>query len=489
MSRVLNLILLLSLTSSLQGQVKEFPYKARVVVSEAWVRSGAGDAFYPTQTLKKDAEITVRRHDPGGWFMIDPPEGSFSWIPEKYVRQLSSTKGEVIENNAVVFVGSSFGDETHVWQRRLTAGDSVRIVDRREVDTQSGPKIMLKIKPPSREYRWIPGAHVIPVDAKHKSDHDTNPYNVPSNIVERQNRTKVNPPPENESVSRYSPSHRLARLQQIRQEQRQLREIDLRFRRMILSEPSNWDLPSIESDYRELQENATYKPVAGQIDLRYPAIRRYEKRKAQLDELDRLTSATEKRDAELLSRQYAFGNGVVTAGSFDNYGGTAGESSELLGEGSFSATFEGSSGEEFSANILPQEHSDLPPLAGPGGSFPLDASGTSGAGGRVFSADGPESPLLPIPNSTSSAQNGPVIPPGSRYIGAGYLIRGTGEDPSEYLLATKSGRVLAHLKPENSVDLESRIGQAVGLHGKRYYDDTIKSDRIEVSGLEPVRLR
>ena len=66
------------------AQIKEFPYEATVVAEEAYIRSGAGESYYPTQKLPRETTVIVHRHDPGGWYMIDPPQGSFSWIPERF---------------------------------------------------------------------------------------------------------------------------------------------------------------------------------------------------------------------------------------------------------------------------------------------------------------------------------------------------------------------------------------------------------------------
>ena len=182
MNRLLTAVFLLSVVP-LHAQVNQFPYKARVVKNEVYARSGAGEAFYPTQLMDRDTIVTVRRHDPGGWFMIDPPKGSFSWIPQKHVRELNSRSGEVIESNVVVFVGSSFGDETHVWQRKMTAGEEVKVIGQRLVDTLQGPKQMLKIYPPAREFRWVPGSAVVPLDSAKLQQRDNDPYLEPSNMI------------------------------------------------------------------------------------------------------------------------------------------------------------------------------------------------------------------------------------------------------------------------------------------------------------------
>ncbi|MEQ9408032.1 MAG: hypothetical protein RIK87_09915 [Fuerstiella sp.] len=454
--------------SCLQAQSERFPYKARVATDEAYVRSGAGEAFYPTQVLKRDAEVTVRRHDPGGWYMIDPPENSFSWIQEKYIRRLSADQGEAIESNVVVFVGSSFGDETHVWQRKLLAGEKVTILSERQVDTLSGPKNMLKIQPPAREYRWMPGSALIPVGEQERSRHDNNPYNVPSGIVRR----PAAPEPQNPAVpaetpSRFSPSNRLVKLKKIRSEQRRLQELDLKFRDMILSDPSQWELETLESEYRDLQDSATYKPVAGQIDLRYPAIQKYRQRKAELDDLKRLTSETERRDAELLARQFGLP------------GGSASEP-----EAYESQMFAGGASVPFPPSAAPSTTSTV------SSSFSAEGTLTIPEADQGFTSGETEFGMMNDSSLRIPAGSGlGNISATSRYIGAGYLQRGVGEDEADYVLMSPSGKILAHVVPDKGVDLESHVGKSVGLQGARYFDESIRTDRIEVSGLELVRIR
>ncbi len=429
-------------TSAVNGQVRQFPYEARVVVDEAYVRSGGGEAFYPTKVLARDSKVTVRRHDPGGWYMIDPPEGSFSWIPSKYVQQTGAEKGDIIESNVVVFVGSSFGDETHVWQRKMMAGEKIVILGQKEVDTLSGPKQMFKITPPSREFRWIPGTAVVPVGEDVRAQHDQNPYVVPSNVAEQMAQTQSEDTdntakPDLQNTSRFSPSQRLVKLKQIRDEQRELQQVDQQFRNMILSDPSQWNLDAIEQSYLELQGKATFKPVAGQIDLRYPAISRYRQRKAEIEDLNRLTSATEKRDSDLLATQFGFPTNGMSSDGMQN-----------------------------SISM------DQP--------FPYETSGQ-------FL---PDTNFMDVPPTSSNVALAPTNSPSTgQYVGAGYVQRGAGDTESPYLLTSPDGKLLAHLKPDSTVNLEQYVGRSVGLKGKRWFDGTVKSDRIDVTGLEEVRIR
>ena len=446
-------------------QARQFPYKARIIVEQTYVRSGGGEAFYPTAQLHRDVTVTVRRHDPGGWYMIDPPKGSFSWIPSRNVRRTSTESGDVLESNVVVFVGSSFGDETHVWQRMMMAGEKVTVLGEQQVDTLSGPKQMLKIAPPKREYRWLPGSAVIPVGDTARAEHDRNPYSVPSNAI-RLDTQQQNTPTTMQSQSgefAVSPSKQLVKLKQIRDEQRQLQAIDQRFRTMIQSPPSKWKLDAVETDYQKLQNNAIYKPVAGQIDLRYPAIKRYRQRKAEWDDLNRLTSETERRDSELLASQY---NLPTTA-------------TLPLPNQQFAL---GPQPTGFGPSQLPiPQQSPLP--------FPsTQNTATIGSNLTVPTTPAPFEGLQ-IPTATVSSNIPPAVPASSRYVGAGIIQRGTGTAKESFVLTSSSGKVLAHLTSTDAVSLEEFVGNAVGLHGTRRFEEETQQDAIKVSGVEAVRIR
>ncbi|MCH2201574.1 MAG: hypothetical protein MK102_06375 [Fuerstiella sp.] len=429
------------------GQIQKFPYKATVVRDGTLVRSGGGEDYYPTQRLERDTLVTVHRHDQGGWLSIEPPDGSFSWIREQYVQRSGQDTGIVNEDGCIVFVGSEFGDESSVWQRRVSSGTRVSILGERELETVAGTQKMYKITPPTRERRWIAGDAVVPVEETTRRDHDRDPFKAPSTVLQTPRR-------ETEAVTApVRPSARLKRLKQIRSEQRCLSEIDQRFRAMLRGNPTTWDLESIESEYNQLRETATWRPVAGQIDLRFPAIDRYRRRKAEYEDFKQLTSATERRDAELIASQ--FGN---------------------------SARPEQESG-DLSAPLNVA-------VANPQRSM-LDMS-TTPADTAELRSDSRLPGFVPDVQDTGTAVTpGPLtlpgmIQPGGRYVGAGIIQR---LPEGGYVLTSSEGRKLAKLEATDSVALAEFVGKSVGLHGKRWYRDDIGGDFIEVSGLDPVRIR
>lgn len=419
----------------INGQVQTFPYQAVVVKDDVLVRSGGNEDYYPTLRLKRDAVVTVHRQDPGGWLAIDPPAGSFSWIPVRYVDRVTpdAETGVVTEDDIIIFIGSDFGEESSVWQRKLANGTQVQILGEQQIETVAGIQSMYKIAPPIRERRWIAGDAVVAVDETTREAEDQDPFKLPSRL--RQHRPQVEAP----VAVQPAPSPQLQRIRQIRLEREKLAEIDMRFRTMLRDNPAEWDLQSLEAEYNQLRSTATWRPVAAQIDLRFPAIDRYRQRKAEYNDFKRLTSETEQRDAELLASQFGgqrSAEDVVTTFPEPLNAGIVNSQGALL---------------------------DLPGVS-------VDGTG------------------LTIPNASLAASPAaaPGIQPGGRYIGAGVVQQ---LPDGDYVLISSSGEKLAQIKGNDSVVLENFIGKPVGLHGKRWYREDLGSDFIEVSGLEPVRIR
>ncbi len=458
-----SVVIVLSLTENLFAQERvQFPYEAKVVSEGAYIRSGAGDPdrYYPTQKIEKDTVVTVLRHDPGGWFMIEPPKGSFSWVPERYVNKLSESEGEVKDEDVVAWVGSEFGDECSVWQCRLKTGQKVTILDRRQLETSSGPQMMFKIAPPPRERRWIPGNAVVPVDDAIRQQLNNDPYQVPGN-AKRPEGAAVTPQESAgnrtamrggvEDVPPIGPSSQLAHLQQKNREQSQLAAIDGRFREMVLQDVSTWDLDSIEGEYRNLQQIATWKPISGQIDMRYPAIERYRRQMSKLLEMKQLTSKTEAMDAQLLARNP---RAMMYQPSLSSPGP---ESMAAPGQApQLADAFEQFLQRDVS-NIANQQ---------------------------------PEPNVSEAMPVTEPSQAANVLKPGSpqnQYIGAG-IVQKDADGGTGYVLMAPGGKILADLKPTGNVNLDRFIGQQVGVQGSRWSEKE-KRDVIEVSNLETVRLR
>src|SRR5690606_25184052 len=122
------LLLSLVLSVAAETQVRKFPYEAVIEGTAVAARSGPGRKYYTASMLSSGDRVIVHRHDPGGWYMIAPPPGSFSWIPAHQVSRTSPSTGVVQSNFVSVRVGSAAGEGSDVEQVRLSTGTQVQIL-------------------------------------------------------------------------------------------------------------------------------------------------------------------------------------------------------------------------------------------------------------------------------------------------------------------------------------------------------------------------
>jgi hypothetical protein len=431
-------LVLLAVTVTFAGPVLDaraanprFPYQALIEAKEVYVRSGPGQRFYATSKLGAGDRVVVHRHDPGGWYMIAPPKGSFSWIRSDYVRCTDATNGTVTENNVVVRVGSVYGEVRDVEQRRLSKGDRVTIIAQATVRDERGEIKMFKIAPPAGEYRWISGRFVSPCGPDGSIVRTNDPYRAPSGLddpnlppdtpavvdggdpptpvpadggFEERPLVRVQP---GEAVRSAGPSSA-----EVARERERLRTIDLAFKEMVQLDPTQWNLAEILSRYQHLEEDARTPAVAGAIPSRVAAVKRYGRVRAQYVDFVKLTSNTAQRDAELVTLQKQRVSTLPAP---------------------------------------PSHHSPTPPQAEP-----------------------------PAPTSETVT-----------LCGAGIVQRTATPTPGgpTHVLVAPGGRILAWLQPaELGVDLDAHVGRQVGIVGERGYEAALQGDLIEVRELVPVRL-
>ncbi len=132
-----------------------FPYKAYVVVEEAYVRSGPGEGFYPTEKVRFGREVEVYQRDAAGWCAIRPLEESFSWVPGWDIRLGDDGLAEVATDSVAARVGSQFSDVRDVVQVRLKRGELVEVLGWKRMGTGAATQTWYRIAPPSGEFRWI----------------------------------------------------------------------------------------------------------------------------------------------------------------------------------------------------------------------------------------------------------------------------------------------------------------------------------------------
>ena len=154
----------------------QFPYEASVQRDGVLVRSGPGERYDATLKLTPGQQVTVHKHELGGWFMIAPPPGSFSWIDATHVEQTGpetgivkvAPRGNGLPPRVAVWIGSQFSDEHRYYGRQLANGDEVRILGQKSVPSDAGPTTYFKIAPPRHEYRWVKGDFIVPLSEADK---------------------------------------------------------------------------------------------------------------------------------------------------------------------------------------------------------------------------------------------------------------------------------------------------------------------------------
>jgi hypothetical protein len=445
-----------------EAQDRKFPYEAVVDLDEELVRCGPGPKYYPTGKVKRGDKVTVHRHDPGGWSMIAPPAGSFSWVQTEYVQRLASGKGTLTANNVVVHVGSALSDERGVYQRTLSKGDTVEILAEATVTTERGPVAMYKIKPPPREYRWITAKSLAPVDGSRPAggkprapldpapsvsgpialeldDSESDPFAPSPKTESSEPRPGEGPalprlgsePPESPPLTGAAdapPVH----LDGLR---KQLEALDVKFRETLRGEPQTWDLASIEQQYKSLDEQANHPAFHSHVQQRLYSLQRYNKVRQDYVDFFQLTSETQKRDAQLLSMQKQHEDQLKALESIAK-----------------------------NPNGVPSA---------------VAAAPTPIAGGNA--------PTLP------ASQPSTPTPPGAapKFVGAGIVQRLNGAPTGvpAYALVTPDGKLLAYLEPTPGLDLAPAVNQALGIQGQRSFREDLKADLIVVRGYQPVTLR
>lgn len=136
---------------------EQFPYTAYVNADDVYVRSGPGQNYYPTTKLKVGEPVEVYRHDPGGWYAVRPPEGSFCWVAVRYLQIGRNGLAVVNGDRVVARVGSQFSDIRDVIQVRLERGEEVEVLDTKNLDTGDGGEKWAKVAPVAGEFRWVLG--------------------------------------------------------------------------------------------------------------------------------------------------------------------------------------------------------------------------------------------------------------------------------------------------------------------------------------------
>jgi len=129
-------------------------YVAVVTADWAVVRGGPSEDFYPTSLLRTGDKVEVY-YTQDEWCAIRPPLGSFSWVSAPFVDLSTGNIGTVLAEGLASRIGSDFSDDCETIQVKLQKGESVFVLERREMPENPTSPVWLKIVPPNGEFRWI----------------------------------------------------------------------------------------------------------------------------------------------------------------------------------------------------------------------------------------------------------------------------------------------------------------------------------------------
>ncbi len=266
---------------SIAAEDPQFPYVAHVSADNVYVRSGPGQNYYPTDKLVAGDPVEVYRHDPGGWYAIRPPEGSFSWVSGRYLSPGDENLAVVNGENVAARIGSRFSDIKDVIQVRLQKAEVVEVVGA-AVD-ERGARRWYKVAPPSGEFRWISGRYLdrepVPVGVRRtggaagnalttapagaEPDHlDSEPDQNASESQEQVETRGTAPPRVATQYTAQGP--RGLGPEQFRDE---LEQIDLELSAMVAEEPTVWHFDRLQPRAERLLHEAQTAVERGRARL------------------------------------------------------------------------------------------------------------------------------------------------------------------------------------------------------------------------------
>ena len=276
-----------------------FPYKAFINADEVYIRSGPGQSYYPTDKLKAGQEVEVYRHDPGGWYAIRPPKGSFSWVSDRFLKPGTEGLAVVTNDRVAARVGSRFSNIRDVVQVRLHKAEVVEVLEAKTAG--SGSRTWYKIAPPSGEFRWVFGKYV---DTDYPSD-GVRKTSAAGNAPGQTDPAAADPPPaavqqpaEADRSAREGPSPRSITPEQFR---RELEEIDMELSAMVVEEPTVWEFREMHQRAETLLDQADTALERGRVRVLINKITRFDDIKRRYNKIASMRDTTERSNRRLAS--------------------------------------------------------------------------------------------------------------------------------------------------------------------------------------------
>lgn len=308
----------------------QFPYVAYVAADDVYVRSGPGQNYYPTDKLTAGAEVEVYRHDPGGWYAIRPPEGSFSWVSTRYLSAGDDNLAVVNGENVAARVGSRFSDIKDVIQVRLHKAEVVEVLGA-DLD-ELGARRWYKIAPPSGEFRWVSGRYVdrqpVPVGVREAGGAETSPLTAapgsgaPADSAPEQDGAVPDAPAAPPRIAvRYSPEGpRSLGPEEFRDE---LQQIDLELSAMVAEEPTVWHFGRLQLRAEQLLRESQTAVERGRARMLVDKISQFadlKRRHHEVAALREQTNRASQRWAQLSPMQQGASRAATVDPRFDGAG-------------------------------------------------------------------------------------------------------------------------------------------------------------------------
>lgn len=523
----------------LQPQVssaESTPFEAVVNKEQAFVYSGysghGSDGHVQTTKLKRGDRVTVVRQDFSGWYMIDPPEGSFSWIRQDFVERRGSDAAIVTSDEAIDWIGSSVEQSGLKIFHKLSRGERVDILGEREFHKGSEVVPMFKIRPPRGEYRYINRRDVVKA-----SEYQEQPNLLTNSGADRPAGISLSAPEEDpfadaapagsggqssgavastgnskpdgnasapESLipqpldggfgssssrpgegSHVGPDVAFERLAPISEtpldpaERRvienvweELERVDVEFRDMVKRNSDAWRLDGLRNQYTALRGQADSAGLDRMLDQRLAAIDRYQKIQTLDNEIRSIMSQTEARDEEIRKSYSAMWHSASTVNP-----------PQTMVRSPHMTTRQPTAPRPGPPPVgAPQIAANQPPLVVP----PSQPAPTPQAAPQPTPAGQPQT-FTPTQRPRTPT---PVAPTPPKFDGAGIIQRSaaTQANGATHVLLAPNGRVLTYLQAGPGINLDAYLGRPMGLTGPRSFRHELNADFMIARRLTPVRL-
>lgn len=250
---------------------------------------------------------------------------------------------------------------------------------------------------------------------------------------------------------------------------------DAALQKMLLEDPSIWNLEPFENDYRAWYDNTQDPALKSILEQRLTELRMLQQLLTVYISFRSQHQEIAKRDAAIAQRHR-----LLEQARMASPNRTLIKTSSKVTETSPSKDDIRSYEIDLSTTDKQPNGVDQGAKSGEQLSTPVASTRTSDPHASISAAP------LPLPRPEPS--NSPPQP--RRYDGVGIIVPLPAHAPYgyRYALITPSGKLLAYLLPLASVNLDTAIHQAVGVYGQRSQHPALGVDVIDVRAYDPVRI-